>query len=181
MSTPARGWQSTGWRFLALILLAGAQSERIAAQETNQVTVDNDRVEIALVQPKLRIRQNRSLQNGFYAWRIDLRTKDGSAIAIAADTAMRTDNIRDIVRGSTLRRCPDAHDFSSLRCSTRLADSVSVRNDVVRIVLRDSSLVRLIRADRPPAVWASVFEPNGRFRVDRIRVRFDDDEDHVLR
>jgi hypothetical protein len=94
---------------------------------------------------------------------------------------MRTDNLRDIVRGSSLRRCSDAHDFSSLRCTVPLSDSATVRNDVVRIALRDSSLVHLMRSERPAQIWVSVFEPNGRFRVDQLRVAFDDDVDPIKR
>lgn len=163
--------------FTIALAIAAPAPEVLAAQDTSLVVVGKDRIEITMIQPKLRVRQTRGSLVGFYSWRIDLKTTDGGSIVIASDTVMRTDNIRDIVRGSTLRRCADERDFSSQRCTTVLRDSVSVRDDVVRIVLRDSAIVARVRKDRPVTMWGSAFEPNGRFRVDRLSVEYDDDED----
>ena len=148
----------------------------LAAQDTSIVVVEKDRVEITMIPPKLRIRQSRSALVGLYAWRIDLKTSDGLSIVIASDTVMRTDNLRDIVRGSTLRRCPPEADFSSQRCTTVMTDSVRMLGDAVRIVVRDTGIVAQVRKDRPVTMWGSTFEPNGRFRVDRLAVDYNDDD-----
>ncbi|MEO7363492.1 MAG: hypothetical protein ABI120_24370 [Gemmatimonadaceae bacterium] len=158
-------------------IAALASPPGLAAQDSSLVVVQKDRIEITMSSPKLRIRQTRLAQSGFYSWRLDLKTVDGLSIVLASDTVMRTDNIRDIVRGSTLRRCSDGKDFSSLRCRTPMSDSVSLRDDELRIVIRDSTIVAMVRKERPRTMWGSTFEPNGRFRVDRLTVEFDDDED----
>jgi len=159
----------------AIATLASAPA--LAAQDTSLVVVEKVRLVVTMIPPKLRIRQPRLAQVGFYSWRLDLKTADGLSIVLASDTVMRTDNIRDIVRGSTLRRCSDGKDFSSLRCRTPMTDSVSVRDDELRIVIRDSTIVAMVRKERPRTMWGSTFEPNGRFRVDRLTVDFDDDDD----
>ncbi len=162
------------------VIAALAWAPTLAAQDTSVVVVQKDRIEITMIPPKLRIRQPRLAQTGFYSWRVDLKTSDGLSIVLASDTLMRTDNIRDIVRGSTLRGCADGKDFSSRRCHTVMTDSVSVsdRGDELRIVIRDSTIVALVRKDRPHTMWGSTFEPNGRFRVDRLSVDYDDIADH---
>lgn len=166
----------TIWLVYLSIVAAFVSAPNLAAQDTSLVVVEKDRMEITMIPPKLRIRQPRPAQVGFYAWRLDLKTSDGLTIVLASDTVMRTDNIRDIVRGSTLRRCPTEKDFSSLRCKTVMTDSVSMRGDALRIVVRDSAIVTQVRKDRPPTMWGSAFEPNGRFRVDRLTVDYDDDD-----
>ena len=157
-------------------IAASTVAPALSAQDTSLVVVEKDRVEITMIPPKLRIRQPRVSQIGFYSWRLDLKTADGLSIVLASDTLMRTDNVRDIGRGSTLRRCADGKDFSSLRCRTVMTDSVSMRGDKLRIVIRDSAIVAMVRKDRPSTMWGSTFEPNGRFRVDRLTVDFDDDD-----
>lgn len=166
------------WRWLSAVCVFAAclSAPTLTAQDTSLVIVEKDRVEITMIPPKLRIRPPRVAQVGFYSWRLDLMTADGLSIVLASDTLMRTDNIRDIVRGSTLRRCADGKDFSSLRCQTVMTDSVSVRGDELRIVIRNPAIVATVRKDRPLTMWGSTFEPNGRFRVDRLTVDFEDED-----
>lgn len=168
------------WWCCALVL-AFCPNSALSAQDTSLVVVGKDRVEITIIPPKMRVRQTRNALIGFYSWRVDLKTSDGQSIVVASDTVMRTDNIRDLVRGSTLRRCPLQPDFSSLRCNTVMPDSLTVRGDAVRIVLRDAAIVALIRKDRPLTMWGSAFEPNGRFRVDRLAVEYDDEDEAPAR
>lgn len=144
------------------------------AQDSAAVFVMKDRVIIDIQPPKLRVRPARLAQAGFYTWRIDIQGAESVSIAFAADTVMRTTNIRDIVRASSLRRCADVKDFSTLRCKIPMSDSVTVRGDGLRFIVRDSGIVALVRKVRPTAMWASTFEPNGQFRIDRITVRYAD-------
>lgn len=163
--------------FIALAFAAivgGAVPSRLAAQDSAAVFVMRDRVIIDVQPPKLRVRPPRTAQTGFYTWRIDIKVGDGVSIAFAADTAMRVSALRDIVRASSLRRCADPKDFSTLRCKIPMSDSVTVRGEGLRFIVRDSSIVALVRKARPTAMWASTFEPNGQFRVDRINVRYAD-------
>ena len=57
-----------------------------------------------------------------------------------------------------------------------MADSVRMLGDAVRIVVRDTGIVAQVRKDRPVTMWGSTFEPNGRFRVDRLTVDYNDDD-----
>ncbi|MEO7998261.1 MAG: hypothetical protein ABI852_12500 [Gemmatimonadaceae bacterium] len=162
---------------VALVLLGvvGATSPAIlGAQDSAAVFVMRDRVIIDVQPPKLRVRPPRTAQLGFYSWRIDIKAGDGVSLAFTADTAMRVTGLRDIARASSLRRCADPKDFATLRCRIPMSDSVTVRGDGLRFIVRDSSIVALVRKARPTTMWASTFEPNGQFRVDRISVRYAD-------
>ncbi|MEP6832609.1 MAG: hypothetical protein ABJB74_04405 [Gemmatimonas sp.] len=168
------------WLLVSMCVVTASLSPRVAkAQDTSLVVVEKQRIEITMIPPKLRIRQTRSSMIGFYSWRVDLKTADGMSVVLVSDTVMRTDNIRDIARGSTLRRCTDGKDFSSLRCKTVMTDSVTVHGDELRIVIRDPAMVALVRKERPSTMWGSTFEPNGRFRVDRLTVEYDDADDSL--
>lgn len=160
---------------MALLILI-VRPPDIAAQDTTSMVVEKDRVLITIMPPKLRVRPARSAQFAFYAWRVDIKAdmkaNDGVSLAFTADTAMRSSSMRDIVNASSLRRCADVKDFSTLRCKTPMRDSVTLRGEGIRMVIRDSSIVALMWRQRSAVVWGSTFEPNGQFRVDRINVRF---------
>lgn len=164
---------------LVLAIVGAAAPAEATAQDSASVFVMRDRVIIDVQPPKLRVRPPRTAQIGFYAWRIDIKAGEDVSFALAADTAMRTTMLRDIVRVSSLRRCADPKDFSTLRCTIPMSDSVMVRGDGLRFVVRDSSIVALVRRARPSAMWASTFEPNGQFRVDRMNVRYADGDGDV--
>lgn len=147
------------------------------AQDSTAVIVESDRMMIDLLPPKLRVKPARAQQYGFYAWRVDIKSKEPVSMAFTADTAMRGNNIRDIVRGSSLRRCAEPKDFSSQRCRIPMPDSVVVRGEGIRIIIRDSSVVAMMWKERPLELWGATFEPNGQFRLDRLKVRFEDPDD----
>lgn len=158
------------------LLIFVARASDVVAQDTTSMIVEKDRVLITIMPPKLRVRPARSAQFGFYAWRVDIKAdmkaNDGVSIAFTADSAMRSSSMRDIVSAGTLRGCADPKDFSTLRCKVPMSDSVTLRGEGLRMVIRDSSIVALMWRQRSAVVWASTFEPNGQFRVDRVNVRF---------
>lgn len=158
--------------------MAFAAAPQIAnAQDSTAVIVESDRVLIDLLPPKLRVKPARPQQYGFYAWRVDIKSKEPVSMAFTADTAMRSNSLRDIVRGSSLRRCAEPKDFSSQRCRIPMTDSVIVRGDGIRMIIRDSSIVAMMWKERPLELWGATFEPNGQFRLDRLKVRFEDPDD----
>lgn len=162
--------------FLGLIA-ASVFAHAVAAQDSASVVVEKDRVQITMGRPLLRVRVPKSEQAGYYSWRFDVLADSTARVALAsivlaADSAMRSANPRDIVNGSTLRRCAEPRDFSSRRCTLVLHDSARVDGDSLRVVIRDSTLVALMWVTRPRTVTSSVFQPGGRFRVDQMGVRF---------
>ena len=158
------------------IAWAGGATQVAQAQNSTAVLVEKDRVIIDIMPPKLRVKPPRSGQYGFYAWRIDIQSGGDVSFAFTADTAMRSNGLRDIVRASSLRRCADPKDFSTLRCRIPMTDTVVVQGDGIRMLIRDPSLVAFMWKHRPTGLWGSTFEPNGQYRVDRIQVRFEDSD-----
>ena len=59
------------------------------------------------------------------------------------------------------------------------ARATGVRGEGIRMIIRDSSIVAMMWRDRPLALWGSTFEPRGQFRLDRLKVRFEDPDDHA--
>lgn len=169
-----------GARTCATLLLAivctAVTTQVLHAQNTPAVLVEKDRVIIDMMPPKLRVKPTRATQYGFYAWRVDIQHATDVSFVFTADTAMRSNNLRDIVRASSLRRCENPKDFSTQRCKIPMTDSVIVRGEGIRMLIRDSSLVAFMWKNRPTGLWGSTFEPNGQYRVDRIQVRFEDPE-----
>lgn len=171
---------SVGRRVVSVVgaaVLSAMMPRSALAQDSTAVIVESDRMVIDLLPPKLRVKPARSQQYGFYAWRVDIKGKEPVSMAFTADTAMRGTNIRDIVRGSSLRRCAEPKDFSSQRCRIPMPDSVVVRGEGIRIIIRDSSMVAMMWKERPLELWGATFEPNGQFRLDRLKVRFEDPDD----
>lgn len=159
------------------LIAASVFTRAAAAQDSASVVVEHDRVQIAVGRPLLRVNVPKSEQAGYYSWRFDVLSDSTArvvlaSIVLAADSAMRSANARDIVNGSALRRCAEPRDFSSRRCTMALNDSARVDGDSLRVTIRDSSIVALMWATRPRTVTSSVFQPGGRFRVDQMGVRF---------
>lgn len=181
VGTAASGTAASGSTLTGIALVGGIVTSLFAeaadAQDSASVVVEKDRVQITLGRPLLSVRVPKSEQAGYYRWRFDVLSDSTTravlaSIVLAADSAMRSANPRDIVRGSTLRRCAEPGDVSSRRCTIVLNDSARVDGESLRVVIRDSFIVALMWANRPRTVTGSVFQPGGRFRVDQMGVRF---------
>ncbi len=155
--------------------LAGAQGAgKIRKPYNEEVVVESKAVVVSLPQHAARWRSQSDGAAGFYSWRLDAMRGPGLSLVLAADTMMRISNLAQIVAGSALRRCQDIHNPSARSCTLPMNDSVGVKDDFVLIILRDPATVSYFRESRPPTVSVTTFDPHGRFRIERFRVRYAD-------
>ena len=149
-------------------------TSKIRKPYLEEVVVENKAIVIALPQQGSRWRSPYDGQPGFYSWRVDAKAGPGLSVVLAADTMIRGQNLTQVVAGSWLRKCQDAHNRSARSCTIRLKDSVGVKDDFVLMILRDPATVAYFKESRPATVSVSTFNPHGRFRLERFRVRYRD-------
>lgn len=113
---------------------------------------------------------------GFFSWRIDVSEGGGLALALAADTMMRSTNAVRMVNGSTLRLCQNPKEPSVRSCTAAVRGDVRARDNYVQFTLKDSAVVAFFRKTRPSHLYGTTFEPMGKFRVDAIPVAYRDDQ-----
>lgn len=168
-------------RIVAAVALAFSSSaELVSAQSPMKVrktyeeelVVEPAAIVVSLPQAASRARTVSDGRPGFYSWRIDVGNGPGLSIVLAADTMMRVANLAQIVAGSSIRRCDDATIRSTRSCKTVLRDTAGVVNNFVQMILRDRETVSYFRQVRPATVRVTTFDPHGRFRIDRYRIRY---------
>lgn len=113
---------------------------------------------------------------GFFAWRITIETPMPFVIAFVSDTALRTNNIADVLRAATPRRCASADAESVLDCTTPIAASTELVGDHFRLIIKDSAFVAMVRRDRPVSLWRSMIVPSGRIQLRQVRFEYRDTE-----
>lgn len=139
---------------------------------TGAAVVEKNRLVFTLAAPVVQIKTPESAKYGYYAWRLDMTARDGVSeglsMVLVSDTAMRTNDIDDILKGSTLRLCSNPKGISVLSCKQPLESKVFAQGKHVHLEVRDSTIVSLIRSIRPRTVSSRVFEPMGKFRTDEL-------------
>jgi hypothetical protein len=152
--------------------VASAQfSARVRQPYKESVVVERDAVVIALSQKPTPWGTQPTLP-GYFAWRLDASNVSSFSFALVADTMMRANDLTQIVQGSSLRRCQDPSVISSHACAIPMTDSLGVKDAFVQMVVRDSATVRFFLEQRPGFVVVTTFLPEGRYRVERHRVRY---------
>ncbi|MEP6834811.1 MAG: hypothetical protein ABJB74_15565 [Gemmatimonas sp.] len=139
-----------------------------------EIVVEANAVVVSLPQQAARWRSEADGPIGFHSWRLDANGGAGFSLVLAADTMMRVANLGQIVAGSWLRKCQDVLNPSARSCTVRMRDSVGVNDNFVQMILRDPATVSYFRESRPATVRVSTFDPHGRFRLERFRVRYRD-------
>lgn len=141
----------------------------------DSAVVEADNVMLLLAPLPKRWRHDLAGKRGYFSWRIDVLSGAGLSIVLAADTAMRTTDVKRIVEGSTLRRCASPEIMSARNCTiTMPADTVFERIDYVQFHLRDTAIVNYFRRSRPAQLTGTIHEPEGRFRIDVIPIAYHD-------
>lgn len=152
--------------------IASAQfSARVRQPYREAIVVESDAVVIALTQKPTAWGTSPTLP-GYFAWRFDASNVSAFSFALVADTMMRANDLRQIVQGSSLRRCQNPDVISSHACTVPMTDSIGVKDAFVQMVVRDSATVRFFLEQRPGFVVVTTFLPEGRYRVERHRVRY---------
>lgn len=111
---------------------------------------------------------------GYFSWRVDATDGPGFAMVLASDSLLRTTNVVKMVEASSLRRCENPRLASARSCTLPMKDEPQVRWDHIQFVLKDSAIVQYFRTIRPAQMYATTFEPGGRFRVDAIPIAYHD-------
>lgn len=141
----------------------------------DSAVVEDDNVMLLLAPLPKRYRYELAGKRGYFSWRIDALSGAGLSVVLAADSMMRTTDVKSIVKGSTLRRCLDPTEPTVRKCAQPMpTDSAHERLDYVQITLRDTAIVNYFRNARPSQVTATFHEPEGRFRVDVIPIAYYD-------
>lgn len=148
--------------------------DKVRKPYLEEVVVESRAIVVALPQQGSRYRNPFDGQPGFYSWRIDANAGPGLSVVLAADTMLRAGNLAQAVAASSLRKCQDAHNTSARSCTIKLKDSVGVKDDHVLMILRDPATLAYFKEVRPATVSVSTFDPHGRFRLERFRVRYRD-------
>lgn len=136
--------------------------------------VEKDRLLFTIPGAVVKVPLPESQRYGFYLWRLDTSDREGLSMVLAADTAMRTANLVDIVRSSRLRLCPTAKEPSGLNCTRPLIGGASAHDTDVRMEIRDTGVVSMVRRRRPVAVWMTSYSPQGLFRIDSLKIVYRD-------
>jgi hypothetical protein len=147
---------------------ASAQS-RLKIEDSAQVFFE--RVVIKVPPPYQYVQKPHPPVAGFYAWRMSFAGQSNLTVVLRTDSALRTSSTHEVVRASTLRRCP-ADARSVLDCTAPLLGSARVGRDAIIIEITDPDFMTLVRQRHPDAIVRHVFEPGGRFRVNHIGLRY---------
>ncbi len=102
---------------------------------------------------------------GFYAWRIAVQAPVPFTIVLMADTAMRTTELKDILRASTLRMCPTASPNSLLDCVATIRAKTELHGEEFTLQISDADFIARIRQERPMYYSRSTIEPRGRVQL----------------
>lgn len=104
-------------------------------------------------------------QVGYYAWRISVEAPEPFTMVLMADTAMRSSDMRQILRASTLRMCPSSSPPSLLDCKDLIKSKTELNDDQFSLTINDKDFVDRIRRDRPMFYWRGRIYPNGRVQL----------------
>lgn len=128
--------------------------------------VENTMIRIDIARPGIYERRaDAQSQVGYYAWRVSVNAPEPFTLVLMSDTAMRSTNLREILRASTLRMCPSAAPDSLLDCTIPIRARTDLRTDEFSLIISDKDFVNRIRRERPQLYTRSRIEPRGRIQV----------------
>jgi hypothetical protein len=104
---------------------------------------------------------------GIFAWMFSVEEHGGFSVVLTADTAMRTSNVNNILKHSSLRLCAETTPTNVRSCTNPVKGVAKNMGGWVEIDIDDKALLARIRTERPQNYWRYVYEPNGRYRIDR--------------
>lgn len=108
---------------------------------------------------------------GFFAWKFSFGTNSPVTFVFRADTALRVNDERAILRASRLFLC-EAPEQWILTCNIPIAAKATMAHGGVVIDIRAPEIVSAIRASAPTVLVRQLFEPGGRFRVDETGIKY---------
>ena len=110
---------------------------------------------------------------GYFAWRVSVDGVAGAHFAFGPEGVMKSYDPPTIAKASTLRRCPITQDsalVSALNtCRERIEGTVFVGSGAIVVEIRDTAVIADLRRLRPQTFTRYVFEPGGRYRMERMR------------
>ena len=168
------------WTMVVCALFAFTQSERANAQFPDRALpgetwayVSPDKVTVFFPLPFERLSAPSKPFAGFYAWMFTVEEgAAGFSVVLASDTAMRTNDIDEIVKNSKLRLCADITPTNVRTCKLALNAKATALAGYLEIVITDKALVGRLLKEYPMEYWRYVYEPNGFYRIDRKRFQY---------
>ena len=142
----------------------------------NTIVVTRSRVVIMYMEPDVTVPLGKDDRYGYYVWRWNIN-EGGTAISLvlASDTAMRSANFGDIVKGSRVRRCRSIFETSALACAEPIDAFVSRQGQGFRIEVSDSAVVNAVHAAKPHTATGLTFVPTGRAVAATLTVLYVDE------
>ena len=159
--------------FCAAIALFLSSARQVRAQANPYITTETqaevykDHIRIYFPLPFERIDKPSKPFAGFYAWMFSVESPHGFSIVVTADTALRTSDLKEIMKHSTLRLCSEITPTNVRTCHLPVKGTFTEQGSWLNVEITDTALVSRVTLDRPQNYWRYLYEPNGRFRIDR--------------
>lgn len=141
----------------------------------NTIFVTSTSVWFMYMEPGATVELPKSQRHGHYVWRWNMT--EGTrpfSLVFAADTAMRTDKLGDIVKASRVRRCRNIFETVTAACDEPVQASVVRFSNGFRIEVTDSALVNAFKLGRPSSAKGVFLSPLGRANSTSVSVRYHD-------
>lgn len=104
---------------------------------------------------------------GFYAWRITTVGDSAISMVLASDSPVRSNNLDQVIRTSTLRLCPST-ESQILQCVQVVRGQGKAKANGIEMTLRDTSVINRLRRLGHRTYWRYAFEPGGHFHIEKL-------------
>jgi hypothetical protein len=133
--------------------------------------VYREHIEVLLPPTYLRVKRPNPATVGYFAWKFSFGTDQPLTVVFRADTALRVNEDRAILRASRLYLCDSVEQWV-LDCTRPISGRAYLSRGGVVIEIREPSLISTIRDRAPTTLVRQLFEPGGRFRVDETGIKY---------